>query len=341
MTIRLGIAIWQTVHSQRLIQLVKLCEELGYDQFWYSNHKLYRDMFVGLTLAAVYSQRMQIGTFIAEPYSMHPAQVAAAIATVDEVSQGRAILLLGTGGANFKELGIERTKPLQAMEEAIEIIRRLLAGERITYEGDIFYVKDAWLHFEPRKDIPIMVATRGNKMLRLSGRLADGVMIATYATPTGLRHAVHLVEEGAKAAGRRLEDIELVSRVDGCVWEDSRVAKDAVKPMIAGMLMSSYPDRAFVQQVSLNVPEELEEILKEKDEAKAFAAGPLVPDEFVEAFAWAGTPEEVAHQVSQVVKLGVKNITFMPHPPPGKGVEPIVRTFALEVMSRVRELVED
>src|SRR4051794_40574500 len=104
--------MWQTYDARRFVEVVRLCESAGYDEFWYGNHKLYRDMFMGLTLAACHSERMRLGSFVAEPYTMHPALIAAAAATLDEASGGRAILGLGAGGANFGELGVARTAPL-------------------------------------------------------------------------------------------------------------------------------------------------------------------------------------------------------------------------------------
>jgi 5,10-methylenetetrahydromethanopterin reductase len=331
--------MWQTYTASRFVEVVRLCEAAGYDQFWYGNHKLYRDMFMGLTLAAANSTRMELGSFVAEPYTMHPALIAAATATLDEASNGRALLGLGTGGANFKELGVERTKPLAAMAETIQIARGLLDGETVTLQGQVFAANNARLQFPARPGIPIVLATRGNRMLRLGGRLADGVMVATYARPAGVRHAVQQIEAGAREAGRAPAAVEIISRVDACVWPDGRTARDAVKPMIAGFLMASYPDRGFVNQMGLTVPDELEAVVSQKNEAKTAAAWHLVPDDFVEAFTWAGTPDEVARQVAEIVTLGVTRITYLPQPPPGHGVEPIMRAWMEEVVPRVRRLV--
>lgn len=336
---RWGVGMWQTYPAAKLIEVVRLCEAAGYDQFWYGNHKLYRDMFMGLMLGAAHSTRVQLGSFVAEPYTMHPALIAAATATLDEASGGRAVLGLGTGGANFAELGVTRTRPLAAMAETIRIARGLLDGETVTLQGLVFTANDARLQFPTRPGIPIILATRGSRMLGLGGRLADGVMVATYARPEGVRHAVQLIEAGAIEVGRDPKGIEIISRVDACVWPDSRTARDAVKPMIAGFLMASYPDRDFVTQMGLTVPDELEVVVSQKSEAAAYAAWRLVPDDFVDAFTWAGTSDEVARQVAEIVKLGITRIVYLPQPPPGQGVEPIMRAWMDEVVPRVRRLV--
>ncbi len=339
MDLKLGVGMWQSVTSQELVELVQLAEEMHYDQFWYANHKLYRDMYVGLTLAAVHSQRMEIGTFIAEPYSYHPAMIAAAMGTIDEVSNGRAVLCLGAGAANFKELGMTRTKPLPAVRETIEICRALFAGEKVTYKGEVFSIEDAWLHFETRPDLPIYVATRGDKMLQMSGSLADGVMLATYATPAGLQRGLDLIKKGANAAGRSFEQLPIISRVDACVHPDRQVARDAVRPMISLLLMGSYPDRNFVHSMGLEVPEELEAICRQQNEQLSLESAHLVPDEFVDAFAWAGTPKEVAQMVARVVDMGITSITYLPQPPRGEGFAPNIKRFAQEVWPEVHALL--
>jgi 5,10-methylenetetrahydromethanopterin reductase len=339
--IRWGVGMWQSATPRQLAEVVESCETLGYDQFWYGNHKLYRDMFMGLMLAAQHSRRMKLGSFIAEPYTMHPALIAAAIATLHEASEGRAILGLGAGGANFKEIGVERVKPLVAMREAIGIIRPLLAGTAVNLRGQVFVAENSRLQFTPLPGIPIVLATRGDRMLELGGEMADAVMIATYAKPHGVRHALAQVEHGISTAGKSSHDVQIISRVDACVWTDGRVARDAVKPMIAGFLMASYPDRGFVNQMGLQIPAELEDVIQQKNEALAYAAWKLVPDEFVEAFTWAGTPDEVARQVADIIQLGITQITFLPQPPDktSQSAELIMRAWMEQVVPRVKKLI--
>jgi 5,10-methylenetetrahydromethanopterin reductase len=314
MTIRWGVGMWQLPPHQ-LIEVVKLCEELGYHQFWQANHKLDRDMTVELTLAAAHSQRMTVGTFVVDPYVIHPAMTAAAVATLDELTGGRAVLVLGAGMMGFRAMGIERRKPLKALEEAIHVIRRLWAGETVTFAGEVIRVAEARLGFPTRPDIPIYLASRGDRMFQLAGRLADGTMISTYATPVGIQHALDQIALGARQAGRSPEAVEVIVRVDACIRDEPQVARQAVKPIIAGSLGSSYPDRRFVEVVGLSVPEELEAIIRSGDEGQIWAAASLVPDAFVEQFAWAGTAEQVAQQVARVAAMGLKNLTILPNPP--------------------------
>lgn len=333
--IRFGVGVWQGLTTQRLIELSRSIEREGFDQLWYSNHKLYRDLWVGMAVAAQATQRIEIGSFVAEPYSQHPAQIAAAIATIDELSSGRAILGLGAGGANFKELGAVRARPAAALRECVEIARGLLSGERVVYTGEIFKAEDVWLHLPARAELPIVLASRGDRVLRMAGEVADGVMIATYATPEGLRRGREMVSEGLRRAGRAEGAVRLMTRVDVALDEDPRAARNAVRSMIAAMVMASYPDTAFLAHAGLEITPELEAMSRQKNEALAFASGDLVPDEFVRQFAWVGTPAQVAEQIAAVVDSGFDTIVWLPQPM-SVDPEPTLQRFAREVIPRVR-----
>jgi 5,10-methylenetetrahydromethanopterin reductase len=336
MTFRLGVGLLQEHPPARLIEMVRTIEGLGYDDLWYANEKFYRDPWVGLTLAALHSQRLRIGTFIADPYTQHPALIAVAIATLAELAPGRVALIMGAGGAGTQPLGFGRRKPAVAIREAVQIIRQLLRGDYVDFEGDVISFRGGRLSFESRYDIPIFVASRGNLTLKVGGEVADGVMIATYATLQGLQHGLHRVQLGAEAAGRGLHDVEILTRVDVCIHPDRRIALDAVRPMVARMMGSSYPDKSFVEQMGLEIPPELEEVLIKKDHRLTTQAAHLVPDRIVEAYTWAGSAEEVAQRVAEVVEMGITSITFLAHPADDTGdVMPTIRAFAEEVRPRV------
>jgi 5,10-methylenetetrahydromethanopterin reductase len=336
--LRFGTSLWQGSSIRRLAELAGCVEHEGFDQLWYANHKLYRDLWVGLAVAAQATERVALGTFVAEPYTQHPAQIAAAIATIDELSGGRAVLGLGAGGANFKELGVRVERPARAMKEAVEMVRALLGGRRVTVRGDVFTADDAWLRLPARADLPIVVASRGDRVLRVAGEVADGAMVATYATPHGLRHGRAMVRQGLARAAHSEADIELMTRVDLAIDADPRAAMDAVRPMIAAMIMASYPDTAFLEHAGLELTPELAAMARRKNEVLAFDSGHLVPDAFVRQFAWVGTADQVARQIAEVVDAGFDTIVVVPQPliiDP----EPTLRRFAREVVPRVRSLV--
>ena len=336
--LRFGTGLWQGVSSARLASVAGLVEEVGFDQLWYANHKLYRDMFVGLGIAAQHTRRIQLGTFVAEPYSQHPAQLAAAIATIDELSGGRAIFGIGAGGANFVELGLRVSRPAQTLRESVAVIRGLLSGGAVDFDGEVFSVHGATLHVPVRTALPIVVASRGDRVLEVAGEIADAAMISTYATPAGLGHGRSMVERGLERAGRSGDGFGYMTRVDVAIDEDPRTARDAVRPMIALMVMASYPDTAFLEHAGLQLTPELEEMSRHKNEALAMASGQLVPDEYVRQYAWVGTPAGVAEQIAEVADAGFETIVVLPQPMT-EDPERLLRTFGLDVIPRVRALL--
>lgn len=336
MEIRLGAGFfWTHEPFDEFARLLEDAEQLGYDALWLANEKFYHDMMVMATVAAERTTRASIGTFVADPYSVHPALTAMGIGSIDEVSHGRAVLCMGAGGTGFPPMGIQRVKPAQAIKEAILLIRDLLAGKTVTFEGEIIKFKNGRLNFEARPDIPIIVASRGDRVLQVGGEVADGVMIATYAEPVGLTHALSMVEKGAQRAGRKLSDLRIISRVDACIHADRQAAIEAVKPMVGIFLWTSYPDRTFVHLVGLEVPPELEAIMAKRDYNLMLENTHLIPDSFVDKFCWAGTVDEVAEKVATVAAMGIHDITFMPHAPKGESTRHTLVEFAQTVKPMV------
>jgi len=340
--IYIGAGFIPSLPYEQLVELIKIMENSGYDQIWCGNEKLYRDMWVTMGLVSAITTQLDVATFIAEPYSYHPALIAAAIATVNEATNGRAILLLGTGGFGFTELGIKRNKPLATLEESIGLIRRLLEGETISMKGNTIFTDNVRLLFKSESNIPIYVASRGKLIQRMAGRIADGVMLATHATPRGLAASLNSVFEGCKQAGRDPKTLKITVRVDVCIDQNRNLARATVKPMIAGMILTSYPDKTFIEQAGLSLPHQLASILDSSTFQEVYsAANDLVPNEFVDAFSWAGTPDDIAQSVASVINSGFSNLCIVPHAPPGGSILKTVKDFMQEVMPRVRKLIEN
>jgi 5,10-methylenetetrahydromethanopterin reductase len=327
--VRLGLATLQDHPPQDLIAIARLAEELGYDTFYYGNEKYLRDPWIGLAVAAMHTRRIKLSTFITDPYTTYAALTAVGIATLDELSIGRAVLLMGAGGGGGGALGYQRRKPATAIRETIELVRGMLRGEFARVEGQHLRFAGGRLAFPAvRKDVPIYVASRGNRVLEMAGEVADGVMIATYATPAGVRHALSRIDAGLAKSGRTRRDIKLISRIDTAIDDlDPRRAHDAVAPMVARLLTTSYPDRGFVDVLGLSIPEELEAVLRKKDRDLAARSGRLVPDELVDAYTWWGSAEQVAERVQAVAALGIDDVAVLFHPSERDILETSARRF--------------
>ncbi|HXG67099.1 MAG TPA: LLM class flavin-dependent oxidoreductase, partial [Blastocatellia bacterium] len=161
---------------RELLECVRAADACGYDSFWLPE-AWEREAFATLAEIALRTERIGIATGIINVFSRSPALIAMGAATLDEISGGRVRLGLGTSGARVIEdfHGVPYRKPLTRLKETIQIIRLLLAGERVDFEGDCFRLKRFKLGFKPlRADIPIYVAALTPKSLRQLGHVADG-----------------------------------------------------------------------------------------------------------------------------------------------------------------------
>jgi 5,10-methylenetetrahydromethanopterin reductase len=169
-----------------LVALGVLAEELGYSRCWvYDEGLATRDVYITLAAIAAATTKLHLGTGITNPYTRHPASTAAAIASLDEMSAGRAFLGIGAGGSlTLDPLGISRTAPLATVRDVITACRRLLDGERVTMTGQGFELRGAQLGFPTRRGIEIWLAGRGPRMLALGGEITDGVMLDFIHKPS-------------------------------------------------------------------------------------------------------------------------------------------------------------
>lgn len=233
---KIGIVIpyWSNITKTELIEIARLAEELDYDSIWVEE-MWGRDAFSLLTLLALNTKKVKLGTGIVSVFSRTPAVIAQTIATLDEISEGRMILGLGTSGPIvIKDWhGVDFEKPLQRTREYVEIIRMILRGERVNYEGEIFKLKNFRLQFTPiRRNIPIYIASLGPKNIKLTGEIADG-WIPFLVPLEFLRDARKELESGAKAKGRDLDQIMVCPYIPAGISRDVDSSKRVVQEHIA------------------------------------------------------------------------------------------------------------
>src|ERR1700757_845976 len=144
----------------QLVERARLAEANGYSAVWVADERFYREVYSCLGQIAAHTAKIQLGPCVTDPYSRHPALTAMAIATLDEISGGRAVLGIGAGVSGFAELGIDRRKPARAIREAIELIRALLRGETVDCHGEVIAFDHGRLSFSPpHPDVPVYVAS--------------------------------------------------------------------------------------------------------------------------------------------------------------------------------------
>ncbi|WP_051579667.1 LLM class flavin-dependent oxidoreductase [Pseudonocardia acaciae] len=331
MSPRLGVALAPEGPLDELVATAAAAERLGYDSVWVNDDRLQKDLFGVLAAMAGATSTVRLGPGVTNPYSRHPALLAAAIATLDELSGGRAVLGLGAGGTNHRALGIERRAPATALREAITVVRGLLAGDEVTLDGTVVSARHARLDFTPaRASVPIYVGARGPKMLRTAGELADGVIIGNLASPAGWRRALAHVQAGCVGPAPAL-----TAWVACAVDPDGAAARDAVRPMVATSLVTS---RAVLPELGITAPSAFVRAMDrhgwstERDAVRA--AGADLPAETIAEFAIAGTPaecrERAAALLAEVPAIG--ELVLLPFPVPGRSPVELLRRFSEDVM---------
>ncbi len=317
-----------------------MCEEAGFVCLWHSNERFYREMWIRMAVAAMSSQHIGLGGAVADPFSVHPLITAQSLATMAELSNGRATLAIGAGGSGFQMMGIQRLQSAAALKDAVSIIRPAIRGELVDYFGEVIQAHQARIQFAPVAAVDLWIATRGDKTLEVAGEIADGAIIATYADTQSIGEALQLIEKGARRNGRALNDLRLMSRVDTCVHDDQAEAFNGARQMIAKLLWASYPDRRFVQRLGLTVPDAIESKLAERKYALIEEVANDIPDEFVLRMSWSGTPDMVAERVASILSATeVGEIGFWILPARGQSLQTAISTVASKVIPRVRTLL--
>jgi 5,10-methylenetetrahydromethanopterin reductase len=234
-----------------------------------------------------------------------------AIATLDEISDGRAALGIGAGVSGFSELGIDRhPPPVPAVEATVGVIRSHL---REAPRPNAI----AGLDFSPRRpEIPIFIAAEGPGMLRLAGRLADGVILQAKVSPRLFIPALTAVRAAARAGLR--EEIVVVARVDVSISARLDEAYEALRPRIARRLIASAPHFAPFYAAGLEVSRQLASLVGDtgytNDHSVLERIGRLVPEEHVDAFCIAATPEQLGARLEELVRAGADQVLVHPVP---------------------------
>lgn len=212
----------QDTSNETLISIAQQADVLGYNSFW-TGESWGRDAFTVLAMISCHTQSLRLGTGIVPVYSRTPGLIAQSIASLDLISQGRAMLGLGTSGRIVIENwhGVPYAQPLARTREYIEIVRQALAGERVNYDGRFFQLSRFSLGISPmQQQIPIYLASIGPKNLALTGELADG-WLPIWVHQQQLPGLIETVAKAAAGVGRDISAITVAPQIL-CYVADSR-----------------------------------------------------------------------------------------------------------------------
>lgn len=306
-----GVTLQGLEPPQVFCEQVRGIEHAGYSHLWITDSSLHaRGAYEYLTLAALNSHRILLGTCTTHPFTRHPAVTANSIATLHEISNGRAVLGVGSGDRPHRELGFGPAAP-EVVREMITVCRRLLAGERISFEGQSFKLNQAELHYSYHPQVPIYIACSGPRMLTLAGEVADGVIIHCGLFPEALDFALEKVENGAKKAGRNLKDLDLWVMVCGSLSADRSQALEGSRVMAAWFAQTA-PHCCKIAGLDPGLIQKIQMAYGGAEFHQAREAASLVPDEMIELFTLGAIPSEARRRIERLKKHGVRNFNFMP-----------------------------
>jgi 5,10-methylenetetrahydromethanopterin reductase len=317
------------------VRLVQLGETLGFDVAWVPDQTFFRDPFVVLTACVQATNRIRLMLGVTNPYTRHPAQVARAAATVDELAGGR--LSLGYGAGNRKELllplGMEQTEAGPRCREAVMITKRLLAGEEVHYRSPTLVVDGVRLLLPPRPGLRVYLAGRGPHILKAAGEVADGVIIGGLVSPGGLTYALDMVRQGAASQNRELTALDIISWV-GCHITDDRAATiETLRPSVAHIIGGA-PIEVLR---TIGLADERITQLKQAYAAGGPAGGaPLVTETEVDLLTIVGSPEECSAGIRRLEEAGVNQVGLLLNQPTQEAQEAFLLRFAHEVMPHFR-----
>lgn len=320
-SLQYGVGLFPTEPIPRIVQLGKQAEELGFTHVWIGDsHLIWREAFVNMAAVALNTSRVVIGTGVTNPVTRHPSVLASAYATLDEMAPGRFAVGIGLGDSSLETMGRKQAR-LADFEEAVAQMRAVIEGGEAALESG-----NIRLNFSQNRKIPFYVAASGPKMLELSGRVADGVIILVGVDSGALEKAVARIAAGAESAGRKLSDIHLVLWVP-CAVSEQPGAKDAVKAHVARVIAHPLPfSLDHREQKVLDDIRQAYNYYQHMDQRASQAR--VIPDWLVDKFAIAGDPDECRAKVEELRRSAVQQVAIIPYDVGGADRGETLRLFA-------------
>lgn len=313
MSSRFGVLLTGDDDLAEYRELVAYADRLGFEYLGIPDTPaLQHDCYLKGALAALSSKRIKLGPWVTNPVTRHPVVTAGAAATLDDISGGRAYLGIGIGASAVWNLGLkEATHP--ELEDSVRLIRELYAKHEAVYGGKV--VRLRWT----KRPVPIYVAASGPKMLRLAGRIGDGVIVAAGVLPEVVSDCLGYIEQGAKDSGRRLADLDVWWSVMGSLHEDRDKALDAIKAHLATFANSAFRFTTAGKHLPPELEPAIRRLMAEYRPEEHVHEGPdrkhaSLADEtgltpyIARRAAIVGTPEDAVEQIKKAHRAGAEQL---------------------------------
>ena len=300
----------QDAHDLREgLDWVRFAEAHGFEGVGQAESRIVRDAIVPMAAYAAVTQRIKIGSGVINNWTRNIGLLAATFLTLDDLAPGRILCGIGAWWDPLaRNVGIQRRKPVTAMRETVEVLRRLLRLERVTFHGEFHHLEGVELDVvhgrrEPRQ-VPIVLGAVGPNMLELAGEIADGVLLNYCLPPEYNDAALEHLQAGARRAGRSVDAVDRYQLVVCSVNHDRAQALECSRELLTQYL-AQQPHIAEASGVSKDLVAEIQSILgwpATYDQIQR--AKHLVSDELVQRITASGTPAEARAKVDEYRRRG-------------------------------------
>jgi 5,10-methylenetetrahydromethanopterin reductase len=307
---RVGLCFDGFYSINEMVDLARLADEVGMDSIWMSDHLCFRDSLTSSMAFLTTTKRIKIIPAPLSPYTRHPMISAMAITTMEELTPGRVAATAGTGNATaLQEVGVKVTRPLKTMREYMQVLRALLEGETVNFQGEVFNINGAKMGFKPSSPIPIYMTAVKPKMLSLAGEIADGVLLSAGCAPRYIAHCVREVKKGAERVEKSLKDTDVAGFITTSVSEDAREAIDASKMFLAYIFRNPH----HAENIRMGGGEVDQRRLAEAVGKRDWdGATKLISDEVVFAHSITGTPSDCRNRLREFIEAGLNLPILLP-----------------------------
>ncbi|MEV0727206.1 LLM class flavin-dependent oxidoreductase [Polymorphospora sp. NPDC050346] len=297
---------------ENLPAYARLVERAGYDELWVVEDCFFTGAVSAAAVALACTERLRVGIGILPAAFRNPALAAMELANLCRLFPGRVLPGFGHGvGGWLEQVGAAHPSPLAVLGETVQAVRALLAGETVTVDGRYARLTDVALEFPPAQVPPLSLGVRAERSMRLSGRVADGTILAEGASPAYIGWAREMIDEGRREAGRT-DDHRLTVYVDFEFDPDRRTARREIAIRLAG---------GRLQPGDAELADELAALTAASSDVDGLAAA--LPEAWVDRFAMAGTAEQCLAAYDRIGAAGADAIVLRPPTDPQLAVAQI------------------
>jgi alkanesulfonate monooxygenase SsuD/methylene tetrahydromethanopterin reductase-like flavin-dependent oxidoreductase (luciferase family) len=304
----LGVVFRREHAPENLPRFARRAQDAGFDELWVVEDCFYGSGIASAATALACTDSIRVGVGIMPAVVRNPVFAAMEIATLARLYPGRFLPGIGHGVAGWmRQIGAFPESQLQALEEVTVTIRSTLAGDNLTFDGTQVQLDNAQLVYPPDQIPPLSLGVRGPKSLALSGRVADGTILAEYSGPAYVAWAREQIAIGQQGAGRDGPH-RLTVFAFTCVDTQPSTARQQLRPLIASAIASG---KIAAQIAPMGITPKVGEFMEDGGQGRLEEE---MPDEWIDELCIIGTAEECLLAIRRLVDAGADTVVLVPLP---------------------------